>query len=178
MTGRGHAIPLAALVTVRGHGCGRFSPRSDRSWRARRELREGMETVAVSQAPVVSETSAAVVPPVVGGTVAAFPPAVQDLARFFLSLARSSSQGAVVGAVSATVLAPGVGVLLCPSAPGGGAVTSCAVMSAPSLVARPSSASAAVPGLSGQQQREEELSRQSRRRRRSSSGGIVRANKR
>ena len=26
VTGRGHAIPLAALVTVRCHGCGRFSP--------------------------------------------------------------------------------------------------------------------------------------------------------
>ena len=45
-----------------------------------------METVAVSQAPVVSEASATVAPPVGGATVAALPSAVQDLARFFLSL--------------------------------------------------------------------------------------------
>ena len=63
----------------------------DRSWQARRELWEGVETVAVSQAPIVSEASAAVAPPVVGGTLAAFLPPVQDLARFFLSLAGSSS---------------------------------------------------------------------------------------
>ena len=36
----------------------------DRSRRARRELREGVETVAVSQAPIVSEASAPVAPPV------------------------------------------------------------------------------------------------------------------
>ena len=39
-------------------------------------------TIAVSQAPVVSEASAAVAPPVERGPVAAFPPAVWDLARF------------------------------------------------------------------------------------------------
>ena len=137
-----------------------------------------METVAVSQAPIVSEASAAVAPPVVGGTVAAFPLAVQDLVRFFLSLAGSSSQGAVVGAAGATVPASGVEVPLCPSAPGGGTAASCAATSAPSLAARPSSSSAAVPGSSGRQQREEELSRQGGHRRRSSSGETVRANKR
>ena len=108
-----------------------------------------METVAVSQAPVVSEASAPVAPPVVGGTVAALPSAVQDLARFFLSLAGSMSQGAVLGAAGASVPASGVGVQLCPSAPGGGAVAPCAASSAASLVARPASASAAVPGSSG-----------------------------
>ena len=62
-----------------------------------------METVTVSQTPVVSEASAAVAPPVVGGTVAALPSVVQDFARFFLSLAGSSSQGAVVSAAGASV---------------------------------------------------------------------------
>ena len=47
-------------------------------------MREGVETVAVSRAPVFFETSAAVAPPVVVGAAALFPPAVQDLARFFL----------------------------------------------------------------------------------------------
>ena len=61
---------------------------------------------------------------VVGGTVAVLPSAVQDLARFFLSLAGSSSQGALLGAAGTTVPASRVGVWLCPSAPGGGAVAS------------------------------------------------------
>ena len=52
-----------------------------------------METVTISQAPVVSYASAAVAP-VAWGTVAALLSAVQDLARFFLSLAGSSSLGA------------------------------------------------------------------------------------
>ena len=124
VTGRSHAIPLA-VRRVRPPLASDCSRSGDRSWRARHELRESVETVAISQAPVVSEASAAVAPPVVGGTVAAFQPAVQDLARFFLSLAGSLSQGAVVGAASATVPVPGVGVPLFPSAPGGGAVTSC-----------------------------------------------------
>ena len=134
-----------------------------------------METVAASQAPVVSEASAAVAPPVVGGTVAALPSAVQDLARFFLSLTGYSSQGVVGSTAGASVPASGVGVQLCPSAPGGGAVASCAAASTSALAARPSSMSAAVPGSSGRQQREEELSRPSRRCRRSSSGGTGRA---
>ena len=49
-----------------------------------------METVAVFQAPAISEASAAVVPPVGGATVAVLPSAVQDVARFFLNLAGSS----------------------------------------------------------------------------------------
>ena len=137
-----------------------------------------METVAVSQAPAVSEASAAVVLPVVGGTVAAFPSPVQDLARFFLSLAGSSFHGAVVSAAGTSVPISRVGVQLCPSAPGGGTGASGATTSASSLAARPSSDSAAVLGSSGRQQREEELSRLSKRRRRSSSGGTSRASKR
>ena len=50
-----------------------------------------METVAVSQAAVVSEAPAAVAPSVGGATVATLPSAVQDLAGFFLSRAGSSS---------------------------------------------------------------------------------------
>ena len=135
-----------------------------------------METVAVSQAPVVFEASAAVAPPVGGTTVAAFPFAVQDLARFFLILAGSSSLGAVGGVAGVAVLASGVRAQLCPSAPGGGAVASFAATAAPAGAVDPPAASAAVPGSSGRQQRQE-ISRSSRRRRRSSSNGTGRAKK-
>ena len=121
----------------------------DRGRRARREQREGVETVAVSQAPVVSEASATVAPPVAGGAVTALLSAVQDLARFFLSLAGSSSLGAVGSVAGAAVPASGVGAQLCPSAPGGGAVASCAATAVPAVAVEPSSASAAVPGSSG-----------------------------
>ena len=42
-----------------------------------------METVAVYQAPALSEVPAVVVPPVGGATMTALPSVVQDLARFF-----------------------------------------------------------------------------------------------
>ena len=112
-----------------------------------------------------------------GVAVTALPSAVQDLARFFLSLGGSSSLGAVGSVAGTAVPASGVGAQLCPSAPGGGAVASCAATAAPAVAVRPYSVSAAVPGSSGRQQREEEVSRPSRRRRRSSSGGTGRASK-
>ena len=59
--------------------------------------------MTVSQAPIVSEASATVAPPVVGVTVTVLPSAVQDLAKFFLSLTGSSSQGAVGSVASTTV---------------------------------------------------------------------------
>ena len=82
--------------------------------------------MTVSQAPAVSEAPAAVVPPTGGATMVALPSAVQDLARFFLNLAGSFSLGAVGGVAGVAASASGVGVQLCPSAPGGDAVTSCA----------------------------------------------------
>ena len=108
--------------------------------------------MTVSQAPFVSEASATVAPPVVGGTVTALPSAVQDLARFFLSLTGSSSQGAVGSVAGAAVPTAGA------SAPGVGAVASCAATATSSVADRPPSVSAAVPGSSGRQQHEEELS--------------------
>ena len=129
-----------------------------------------METVAFSQAPVVSEAPATVAPPVGGATVAVLPSAVQDLARFFLSLAGSSSLGPVGGVAGAAALASGVGAQLCPSALGGGAVASCAATVMPAGAVDSPAASAAVSGSSGRQQRQE-VSRSSRRRRRSSSNG-------
>ena len=101
----------------------------------------------------------------------ALPSAVQDLAKFFLSLTGSSSQGAVGSVASATVPTSGA------SAPGVGAVASCAVTMTSSVADRPPSVSAAVPGSSGRLQREEEFSRRSRRRCRSSSGGTGRMSK-
>ena len=133
-----------------------------------------METVAVSQAPVVSEASAAVAPPVGGTTVAVLPSAVQDLARFFLSLAGSSSLGAVGGVAGAAVPASGGGAQLCPSTPGGEAVASCAVTAALAGAVDPPVASAAVPDSSGRQQRQE-ISSSSRCQRHSSSDGTGRA---
>ena len=161
---RGHL----QLLTARGQKEG--------GRRARREKQEVVETVAVSQAPVVCEASAAVAPPVGGTTVAVLPSAVQDLARFFLSLAGSSSLRAVGGVTCTAVPASGVGAQLCPSAPGGGAVASCAATAAPAGAVDPPAASAAVPGSSGRQQRQE-ISHSSRRRRRSSSDGTGRAKK-
>ena len=154
----------------------RSPPSSERSrskeggWRARRERQQGVETVAVSQAPVVSEASATVAPPVGGATVTALPSAVQDPARFFLSLAGSSSFGAVGGVAGAAAPASGVGAQLCPSALCGGAVASCAVTAMPAGAVDSPAASAAVPGSSGRQQRQE-VSRSSRRRHCSSNDG-------
>ena len=54
--------------------------------------------------------------------MATLPSAVQDLARFFLSLSGASSLGAVGGVAGVAAPASGVGVQLCPVAPGGGAV--------------------------------------------------------
>ena len=69
MTGRGHAIPLAVF---------RVHSRSGESgWRARRELREGVVTVAVAQPPVVSGMYAAVTPLFVRSAASAFPPVVR-----------------------------------------------------------------------------------------------------
>ena len=113
----------------------------DRGRRARHEQRESGKTVTVSQAPVISEASATVAPPVAGGTVTALPSAVQDFARFFLSLTGSSSQGAVGSVAGTTVPASGA------SAPGVGA----AATTTSSVAARPPSVSAAVPGSSGRQ---------------------------
>ena len=145
----------------RSRSCARSPPSSDRSRskeggrRARHEKQEGVETVAVSQSPVVSEVPAAVAPPVGGATVAALPSAVQDLARFFLNLAGFSSLGALGGVVGVAAPASGVGAQLCPSAPGGGAVASYAATAVPAGVVDPPAASAAVPGSSGRQQRQE-----------------------
>ena len=96
-----------------------------------------METVAVSQAPAISEVPAAVVPPVGGATMAVLLSAVQDLARFFLNLARSSSLGAVGGVAGVAAPASGVGAQLCPPAPGGEAVSACAATAAPAGVVGP-----------------------------------------
>ena len=135
----------------------RSPPSSDRSrskeggQRARREMQEGVETVAVSQAPAISEAPAAVVPHVGGATIAALPSAVQDLATFFLNLAGSSSLGAVGGVAGVAAPASGVGAQLCTPAPGGEAVTSCAATLVPAGVVGPPAAPPAVPGSSDRQ---------------------------
>ena len=135
-----------------------------------------METVTVSQALAVSEAPAVATPTAGGATMATLPSAVQDLARFFLSLSGSSSLGAVGGVVGMAAPTSGVGVQLCPTAPGGGAVAPCAATAVPAGVGGPPPASAAVPGLSGYQQRQE-TSRSSRCRHHSSSDGTGRASK-
>ena len=140
----------------------------ENGWLARRDQQEGAEAV-VSQPPPVSEVSVAVTPAAGGAALSALPSAVQDLARFFLSLSGSSSLG-VVGGVAGV------------AAPTAGSGFSCALrllqLVQSHLVLRlryllelvilllP----AAVPGVSGLQQRQVD-SRSRRRRRRSSSGG-------
>ena len=135
-----------------------------------------METVAVSQAPVVSEASATVAPPVGGATVAALPSTVQDLAKFFLSLVGSSSLGVVGGVADAAASVSGVGAQLYPLTLGGGAVASCAATVMPAGAIDSPAAPATVPGSSGCQQRQE-VSRSSRRCHRSSSDGAGRSKK-
>ena len=138
-----------------------------------------METVTVSQAPAVSEAPAVATPAAGGATMATLPSAVQDLARFFLSLSGSSSFGAVGGVAGVAAPTSGVGVQLCPTAPGGDAVAPCAATAVPAVpagVGGPPSASAAVLGPSGYQQHQE-TSRPSRRCRRASSDGTGRVSK-
>ena len=117
--------------------------------------------VKVSQAPAVPEASSGATPTAGGASLVALPSAVQDLARFFLSLSGSSSLGAVGGAVGLAASAVGSGVQLWPSTSAGGAVA----------------LGAAVPGVSGHQQHQE-ASRSSRRCCRSSSNGTNRRSKR
>ena len=132
--------------------------------------------MTVSQAPAVSEAPAVATPAAGGAALAALPSAVQDLARFFLSLSGSSSLGAAGGVAGVSAPAAGVGVQLCPSTSAGGAVAFVAATAIPADVSDPTSAPAAVPGVSGRQQRQED-SRPSRRRRRSSSDGTDRRSK-
>ena len=135
-----------------------------------------METVAVSQAPAVSEAPAVATPPAGGAMMVTLPSAVQDLARFFLNLSGSSSLGAVGGVTGVAAPAWGVGVQLCPAAPGGGTFAPCTATAVPAGVSGPPSVLAAVPGSSGRQQHQE-TSRSSRRRCHSSSDGTGRASK-
>ena len=104
------------------------------------------------------------------------PSAVQDLARFFLSLAGSFSLGTVGGVAGAAAPASGVGAQLYPSTLGGGAVASCAATAMPAGAVDSPAAPAVAPGSSGCQQRQE-VSRSSRRRRRSSNDGAGRSKK-
>ena len=135
-----------------------------------------METVTVSQAPAVSETPAVATLAAGGATLAMLPSAVQGLARFFLSLSGSSSLGAAGGVAGVAAPASGVGVQLCPSASGDGAVALGAATAVPAGAGGPPSAFAAVPGVSGCQQRQA-TSRPSRCRSRSSSDGTDRRSK-
>ena len=119
------------------------------------------------------------VTPVAGGAaLTALPSAVQDLARFFLSLSGSSSLGAIGGIAGVTASAAGSGGAVCPPTDAGGAVTigTPAVMPAGAGVSP--AAPAAVPGVSGEQQRKVESRSRGRRSQLSSDGTDRRAKKR
>ena len=177
VTGRGHAISRVDLVTA-----SRRPSSPDCLWSgekgrlARRDQQEGGETVAVSQAPAVSEASTGVTPAAGGTSLSALPSAVQDRARFFLSLSGSSSLGAVGGVAGVAASAAGSRVQLCPSTAAGGAVALGAATAIPTGAGVLPAAPAAVPGVSGEQQRQED-SGSRRRRRRSSSDGTDRCSK-
>ena len=182
LTGSSRSHDLPRRPRDRSRSRGRSPPSSDHSWskergrRARREQQEGVETVTVSQAPAVSEARAVATPAAGGATLAALPSAVQDLARFFLSLSGSASLGVAGGVAGVAAPASGVGVPLCPSTSGGGAVTFGAATAIPAGAGGPPFAFAAVPGVSGRQQRQE-TSRPNRRHCRSSSDGTDRRSK-
>ena len=93
-----------------------------------------------------------------------------------MSLSGSSSLGSAGGVAGVAAPASGVGVQLCPSASGGGAVALSAVTAVLAGAGGPPSAPAAVPGVSGRQQHQETF-RPSRRHRRSSSNGTDRQSK-
>ena len=94
------------------------------------------------------------VTPVAGGAaLTALPSAVQDLARFFLSLSGSSSLGAVSGIAGVTASTAGSGGAVCPPTDAGGAVTTCTATVAPAGAGVSPAAPAAVPCVSGEQQR-------------------------
>ena len=95
---------------------------------------------------------------------------MQDLARFFLSLSGSSSQGLVSGMAGVTASAAGSEGAVCPPTDAGGAVATCTSTVTPSGAGISPAAPAAVPGMSSEQQRRVE-SRSRRRRSRSSSDG-------
>ena len=119
------------------------------------------------------------VTPVAGGAaLTMLPSAVQDLARFFLSLSGSSSLGAIGGIAGVTASAAGSGGAVGPPTDAGGAVTfgTTAVMPAGAGVSP--AAPAAVPGVSGEQQRKVESRSRGRRSRSSSDGTDRRAKKR
>ena len=169
---RSHALPSRSRDRSRSRG--RLPGSSARSRAeepgrlARRETQEGVEAVA-SQPPAVSEASVAVTPVAGGAALTALPSAVQDLARFFLSLSESSSLGAIGGIAGVTASAAESGGAVCPPTDAGGATTTCTTAGAGVSPAAP----AAVPGVSGEQQRQVE-SRSCRRRSRSSSDGTDR----
>ena len=114
-----------------------------------------METVA-SQRPAVSEAAVAVTPVAGGAALTALPSAVQDLAKFFLSLSGSSSLGEIGGLVGVTASAARSGGAVCPPTAAGGAVTVCATAVTPDGAGISPAAPTAVPGVSGEQQRQVE----------------------
>ena len=144
---------------------------------ARRETQEGVGAVA-SQPPAVSEAAVAVTPVAGGAALTALPSAVQDLARFFLSLSGSSSLGAIGGIAGVTGSAAGSGGAVCPPTDAGGAVTTCTTAVTPTGAGVSPAAPTAFPGVSGEQQRNVESHSRGRRSRSSSEGTDRRAKKR
>ena len=119
------------------------------------------------------------VTPVAGGAaLTTLPSAVQDLARFFLSLSGSSSLGAIGGIAGVTASAAGSGGAVCPPTDAGGAVRTCTTAVTPAGAGVSPAAPATVPGVSGEQQRKVESRSRGRRSRSSSDGTDRRAKKR
>ena len=107
---RSHAILSCSCDRSRSRGRQPASSARSRAGEngrlARRDQQEGAEAV-FSQPPAVSEVSIAVTPAAGAAALSALPSAVQDLARFFLSLSGFYSLGAVGGV--AGMAAPTVG---------------------------------------------------------------------
>ena len=166
-----HVLPNCSRDRSRSRGRLPGSPARSRveepGQLARRETQEAVEAVA-SQPPAVSEAAVAVTSVAGGAALTTLPSAVQDLARFFLSLSGSSSLGAIGGIAGVTASAAGSWGAVCPPTDAGGAVTIATSAVAPAGAGVSPAAPATVPGVSGEQQRKVE-SRSRGRRSRSSS---------
>ena len=175
VTGRGHTIPLVALVTARGHAIDDLPPLTARGLGRKDDEPDEISRRVVSRwlSPrllLYLRRRLELLPLREGLRCRHCRLLCRILPGSFLNLAGSSSLGAVGGVAGVAASAAGSGVPLCPSTAAGGAVTLGAATAIPAGVGVSPAASAAVPGVSGLQQRQED-SRSRRRRCRSSSDG-------
>ena len=127
---------------------------------------------------MVPGTAVGVTPVAGGASMTALPSVMQELAKFFLNLSGSSSQGTSGGLAGVTASGAASGGIACPSSTAAGAATVCAATVMPAGAGVLPAAPAAVPGVSGEQQRQGEFRSRGRRSRSSGEETDRRAKKR